>query len=196
MRGTPSSGKSFAAKKLADETGGKIFSTDDFFGTSPEEYKTNTAKAMADNRMGYYHMQNQMNVIQAMKRGESPLIVDNTNTTKKEMAPYVLAAKKFGYAVRFVEPSDIQAPWMRFGIPEILKTKDPNRLQWAASKLAFKSKDTHNVPQNVILKMLARFEPEPRLGDFDDPAILKRIHPAIKRELGIEDDPRPVISLN
>ena len=120
-----------------------------------------------------------------MKIGQSPIIIDNTNTTKSECAPYFIAGKKFGYEVRFVEPSDVQSPWIRLGIPEILKTKDPNRLLWAASKLAYKSRETHNVPQDAILRMLTRFEPEPKPEDFDDPKLLKNIHPAVKRELGI-----------
>ena len=79
FRGTPSSGKSFAAKKLAQETGGVIFSTDDQFGTDPEEYKANISKAITDNKMGHYHMLNQMKAIEAMKIGQSPIIIDNTN---------------------------------------------------------------------------------------------------------------------
>ena len=185
MRGTPSSGKSFAAKKLAQETGGVIFSTDDQFGTDPEEYRTNISKAIADNKMGHYHMLNQMKAIEAMKSGKSPIIIDNTNTTRSECAPYFFAGKKFGYEVKFVEPSDVKSPWVQLGIPEILKTKDPDKLQLAASKLASKSKETHNVPQDAILKMLTRFEPEPKPEDFNDPNLTKYIHPNIKKELGL-----------
>jgi NEDD4-binding protein 2 len=186
FRGTPSSGKSFAARKLAQETGGVIFSTDDQFGTDPEEYRTNISKAIADNKMGHYHMLNQIKTIEAMKSGQSPIIIDNTNTTKAEILPYFLASKKFGYEVKFVEPSDAKSPWMQLGIPELLKTKDPNELQLAASKLASRSKETHNVPQEAILRMLSRFEPEPKPEDFDDPNLAKRMHPAVKKELGLE----------
>lgn len=186
MRGVPSGGKSFAARKLAQETGGVIFSTDDQFGADAEEYRTNISKAIADNKMGHYHMLNQIKAIEAMKSGQSPIIIDNTNTTKSEMTPYFLAGKKFGYEVKFVEPSDVKSPWMQLGIPELLKTKDPNELQLAASKLASRSKETHNVPQEAILRMLSRFEQEPKPEDFDDLNLAKRMHPAVKKELGLE----------
>ncbi len=86
LRGVPGSGKSFKAKELAGNTG-VIFSTDEFWGTDPETYRKNWDQAIADNnylsKLDEYHNKNYQRTVDALKRGISPIIVDNTNILKK-----------------------------------------------------------------------------------------------------------------
>ena len=51
---------------------------------------------------GKNHVWNQKNVLDAMEREVDVIIVDNTNTLRKEAAPYVMLAGIFGYTVEAV----------------------------------------------------------------------------------------------
>lgn len=129
VRGISGSGKSTLAKQLAGTTG-KIFSTDDQFMSPEGEYKFDPSL------LGKHHQTNQNLAKEAMQQGISPIVIDNTNTTMKEMQPYVLLAKEFGYKVQFQEPT---TPW-KFDAEELAK------------------RNKHGVPLHVIQRMLQRWE--------------------------------------
>ena len=141
LRGISGSGKSTLAKSLFAEHGlsellqlnprERIFSADDYFvNKQTQQYEFDGAK------IGRAHEWNQRRAFDAMGKGLSPLVVDNTNTQLWEMKPYVEVALQHGYAVLVREP---QTPW----------AKD-------ASELA--KRNIHSVPLESIQRMLARWE--------------------------------------
>lgn len=133
-RGVAGSGKSSLAKELGK--GGVVFSSDDFF-MQGGKYNFNA------NQLGIAHLWNQNRVKDAMEKNEPLIVVDNTNTRLVECSPYVKLAKKYGYDVEFAEPN-----WS----PE-LKTPEE---KWNYDFI--KGKSVHNVPDEVIKKMIDRFE--------------------------------------
>ena len=96
MRGVSGSGKSTVAKALAVATGATIFSTDALFVGADGVYRFDPKK------LGYNHQQNVSLVETAMIDGVEKIIVDNTNTMRSEMKPYVELAQKYGYNVQYV----------------------------------------------------------------------------------------------
>lgn len=131
MRGCPGSGKSTLAKSIIKSTLGDdykqyIFSTDDFF---VRQFTFNPA------RLSEAHAWNQQRVIDAVKKGKSPIIVDNTNLELWEMKPYVSVAVAHGY---FVEPLEPFTAW-RYNVGELSK------------------KNIHNVSRQHIKNMMDRF---------------------------------------
>ena len=102
MQGGSASGKSFVAEALCChyiESGhdSVICSTDDFwYLDNPNIYGFDFKK------LGEAHQWNKDNVRNHMSDGVASIIVDNTNTTKKEAQPYIDMAKEFGYEVRVV----------------------------------------------------------------------------------------------
>ncbi|XP_066910345.1 NEDD4-binding protein 2-like 1 [Clytia hemisphaerica] len=99
LRGLPGSGKTTRAMELTnDATLGVILATDDFF-TKDGVYTYN--KKM----IGKAHQWNQERTKLSMEACITPICIDNTNTQKFEMKPYVLMADKYGYQVSIVEPT-------------------------------------------------------------------------------------------
>ena len=133
-RGVPGSGKSTIAKQYT--TPENIYSTDDYWGP---EYKFDIA------RIGVAHLWNQDRVVDAMRAGKTPIVVDNTNTVWREIEPYALAAVRLGYRVIFLEPN---SPWWH-----AFKSGDV-----VAATKAFAEKNVHKVPLYVIEKMIARWQ--------------------------------------
>ncbi len=163
MRGVPSSGKSFDAKRLAGEHG-LIFSTDDQWGKGIEEYKANWAKAKKEDNvgslLGRYHRLNLELAVGAMKRGASPVVIDNTNIKKRDVRPYVEAGFQYDYDVRIEEPTSKW--WAETKV--ILGQKDNKQeLDRAAERL--EGRNSHGVPKSIILKMLQRWH-DLRIEDF------------------------------
>jgi len=90
MRGLPGSGKSTMAKNMAGATG-RVVSADDFFMVDGE-YRFDVAK------LGEAHGQCMRRAIEHVQRDvEAPLVVDNTNISNVEIAPYVLLAQAYGW---------------------------------------------------------------------------------------------------
>src|SRR5690348_10948558 len=97
MRGLPGSGKSTLAKKIYDEfirfkKTSVICSTDDFFIVDGE-YRFDPKK------LGHNHRQNFLKAQQAVIDCINCVIIDNTNTTLKEVRPYAEIALEADYAV-------------------------------------------------------------------------------------------------
>ena len=133
MRGLPGSGKSTRARELQEK--GVIHSTDTYF-TNPltGEYKFDFKKTKE------YHQNNLEAAIESMEAGISPVIIDNTNTQRWEFQKYLDAAEEFGYDVK-------------------IETLDPtNYSEDFIKELAERQKKTHNVPEQVIIDMLKRWE--------------------------------------
>ncbi|VVC91409.1 unnamed protein product, partial [Leptidea sinapis] len=137
MRGAPGSGKSFKARELVQMTVGSVnesyhrhvFSTDDFFmcGGVYKFDKMNLHDA---------HLWNQNKAFEAMSKGFSPVIIDNTNIHIWDIEPYVKNGVKNGYLIYIVEPD---TPW----------AKNAQRLF---------QKNCHNVPLHSIQRMLDNYE--------------------------------------
>jgi predicted kinase len=136
-RGISGSGKSTLAKSLAPKE--NIFSTDDLFMVDGE-YKFDPTK------LGLYHKMNQERVEDAMIKGISPIVADNTNTQSWEIQPYVKLADKHGYKVELKEPN---TPW-KFDSKELAR------------------RNTHGVPEESIKKMIDRYQHNITVNDIRD----------------------------
>ena len=135
MRGLPGSGKSTSARAIAEEDGGIVLSADDFFMVDGEYL-------FRRELLGEAHLYNQERVEKAMQMGITPVVVDNTNITASETNVYVRLASKFGYSVKYAEP---QTAW-KFDVKELAR------------------RNAHGVPEDVIQRMLDRWQPTDRLG--------------------------------
>ncbi|CAH1176426.1 unnamed protein product [Phaedon cochleariae] len=138
LRGLPGSGKSFLARKILESTIGfdtnyklHVFSTDDYFCQNSSGEFTYDVKQL-DNA----HKWNQSRVFQAVSRGFSPVIIDNTNTQIWEMKPYVIMASDFGYQVDILEPDT----------------------HWCFDYKELSKRNAHGVGKAKIQDMLARYE--------------------------------------
>lgn len=139
MRGLPGSGKSTKAKKLAGRFG-QVFSADDCFMDREGNYNFNR------NKLGYAHKWNQKRALISFDAKIPIIIIDNTNTTLREMRaylPHIEQAKLRGYQVRIEEPD---THW-RFDVGELHK------------------RGTHNVPLTSIQTMLNRYVKDVALED-------------------------------
>ncbi|XP_060680660.1 NEDD4-binding protein 2 isoform X1 [Hemiscyllium ocellatum] len=104
MRGPPGSGKSTLARMLVQQgPNGMIFSTDDYFCR-------NGRYQFDPGLIGKAHEWNQKRAKEAMEKGYSPVIIDNTNTQAWEMKSYITMAVKHNYNVVFREPDT----WWKF----------------------------------------------------------------------------------
>lgn len=96
LSGLPGGGKSTLARKLAKEDTSIICSADDYFISRTGEYIFNRDK------IGTAHKRCQQKVQNLISFGSPLIIVDNTNTTIKEMNPYVEMASEAGYDVQLI----------------------------------------------------------------------------------------------
>lgn len=153
MKGPPGCGKSHKAARL----GGTIFSTDNFFmkngGYKFDPKKLYTAHTWTQNRAR-----------EAMQRGITPVVIDNTNCRIRDAIPYVVMAKQYQY---FPEIIESDSPWWA-EIKNLLLDRSLNQDKIAdwADKLAngFKFegkiiKNVHKVPVEAIKKFFDRYSP-------------------------------------
>src|SRR3990167_3573012 len=127
LRGLPGSGKSDIAKKLVEN--GIIHSTDDFL------IKNGKYEFDRDNIVKY-HYYNLMSSIRSMKKGISPIIIDNTNITAYSCINYVEQGKMYGYEIVIIEPDTSWA----FDVEELVK------------------RNSHNVRRETIIDMLQKYD--------------------------------------
>lgn len=127
MRGLPGSGKSKRAKELVGN--GIIHSVDEY------HVKDGIYKFDID-KIGYYHYLNFMASLESIKRGITPIVIDNTNITASNCRNYVDAARTYGYEVQVIEPN---TEWA-FNLDELVK------------------RNTHGAPREVIESMLFTYE--------------------------------------
>lgn len=135
LSGCSGSGKSHHAAQLVENESGlsRICSADYFF-MSGDKYTFDPS------RLGEVHSQCFRLFLSYMKKdsGIDLIVVDNTNTTPVEIAPYMLAAEAFGYA------------------PEIITFFPPGVGVIAAHVYAEKcaARNTHGVPLLTIRRQL------------------------------------------
>ncbi|XP_056121037.1 NEDD4-binding protein 2 isoform X2 [Rhinichthys klamathensis goyatoka] len=98
LRGAPGSGKTTLANAMVTQNpGGVVLSTDEYF-------IQNGQYQFEPNLLGEAHEWNHQRAKDAFEKGQSPIIIDNTNMQCWEMKPYVAMALKHGYKVLFREP--------------------------------------------------------------------------------------------
>lgn len=145
MRGLPSCGKSFTAKKLTAD-GGVICETDAFFYTQVGDDPT-VFDYQAE-RMEEARSWNLKRFREALEAGESPIVVDRGNSRSEESKAYILLAYQYDYSVELKEP---ESEWWA-EIRVLLKYKQltqPVLYQWA-EQLAKLNRRTHRVPAATI----------------------------------------------
>jgi predicted kinase len=159
MRGVPGSGKSHLALRLAGDPS-KVFSTDEFFERMEGGYAANWKM----DRLFPAHKWNQRRVREAMQRGISPVVVDNTNIRIKEARPYVEMGVQYQY---HMEIRESDSPWWA-EISLLLQNKGLNseKIKEWANKLATGFdhsgviiKNVHGVPFDAIHRMLTALNP-------------------------------------
>lgn len=133
MRGPSGAGKSTKAKELG--ISGTTLSTDDFWMKDGQYIYDPKKKSEA-------HIWNQQRTRECLKKGISPIIVDNTNIEAWEMKPYVYMAQEFGYQVQIV----------------------PVEVKNTPKELAQRNK--HGVPENVIQEMINKYNPNIGVRDI------------------------------
>lgn len=119
-RGLPGSGKSTFAKEHFP--GYRHFEADMYFINENGEYIFDASKLSEAHKWCFNNTENVMSF-------GMPLIVTNTFTTEKELAPYIDLAKKYNYQL----------------ISVIVEHRHEN-------------KNIHNVPQEILEKMKDRFQ--------------------------------------
>jgi len=99
MRGVPGSGKSTLAATL-----GTNFSADAIIEALPGLYTQNWNRERCDRA----HAICRWKVWEAMKKGITPLVIDNINISRKLALPYAKMAKEWDYEVEIRESN---TPW-------------------------------------------------------------------------------------
>lgn len=141
LRGPSGTGKSTLAKTLGVK---QVFSADDYF-MQGDNYVFNPDK------LGIAHGNCKSLTLKAMYHGVSPIAVDNTFTTKKEIKPYVELANRYDYKVEFVEPNwspelrNEDGTWNADFIEKM--QQNPDRVKMNKS-----------LPRNVVDKMVNRYQ--------------------------------------
>lgn len=135
LRGLPGSGKSHLAKTITDVTLGPgdnshhILSADDYFNQA--------GRYLYDSkRVSDAHEWNQHRAFQAMSRGLSPVLIDNTNIKMWEMKPYAMMATDYGYLIEILEPDTC----------------------WAFNDKELAKKNIHGVPKSTIKEKLEMYD--------------------------------------
>jgi len=109
-----------------------VLSTDDYHYNASGEY------VFQPDQLGKFHAQNLHRFIEACNTGTKCIIVDNTNITNLERAPYYSVAKAFNYNVTIV-------------------LFNPRNLDWRDhQELAMRNK--HGVPLAAIRRQCEKFE--------------------------------------
>jgi predicted kinase len=110
------------------------------------------------------HIRNSNEFKAAVDLGITPVIVDNTNTTIREMKSYVEYANAAGYEILIQEPDSPHWKQYRGYLTDKYGNKD--KIAEFAQLLA--SKNTHGVPLDSIEKMLARWQHNVTVKDILD----------------------------
>lgn len=94
LRGIPGAGKSRFVR--GQYPGATVLSTDDYFVGADGVYWFNPAD------IGLAHGRCFRLFIEALQRGDSQVVVDNTATSIAEIAPYVLGSQAYGYDAEII----------------------------------------------------------------------------------------------
>lgn len=132
MCGLQGSGKSHLTAQICETSNvfHNVCSTDDFWTIGgPYDFQPKL--------LGAAHKWNQGRVIAAMRCNVQLIVVDNTNMTAWERAPYLEFAQLFGYEVQYMVP---ETPWA-----------------WNPDECH--KKQMHGVPLEGIWRRLGQWEP-------------------------------------
>ncbi len=92
LRACPGAGKTkLAGSLLAMHGGGRMFAADDYFVQPDGSYVFDRGA------LHQAHAQCRKNTEQALRDGVEVVVVHNTNTTEKEIAPYLRMGEEYGY---------------------------------------------------------------------------------------------------
>ena len=131
LRGLPGSGKSHTSLYQLGNKPWFIFATDDYW-LRPDDFYDFNYELITE-----AHKWNQKRVFDAMNTSpQYDIMVDNVNTTIREMMPYIMLAQQFEYEVELVESN---APW-KYDVEECY------------------NRNTHGVPYSTILRMYHEWE--------------------------------------
>lgn len=150
MRGVPGSGKSAEALRLAGGDRSKVFSVDDYFGEG-EDYEVpgEVIELRAARRWNYARVED------AVRRGVSPVVADETHLKPSLARPYFEIAARHGYRTEIREPG---SPWWR-EIKPLLGDKDGNEAELLRWSQTLGGKNLHGVKPESIYKMLRDYKP-------------------------------------
>ena len=141
MRGLPGSGKSHLAKQLSE--GGSLISTDN----APDLYEEiDGVQVFHPEKLHQAHRYALQQAITEMKKGTSPIVIDNTNVKAWEIKPYVEMGLKHGYSIKYQEP---QSPWWTENFKENMTNEEKDNLAKILSE-----KNEHGVLYEGIRKRL------------------------------------------
>jgi predicted kinase len=95
--GLPGSGKSTKAKTIVGD--GAIHSTDDVISSMFDysQFFKDMAEKNNFDSLHMMHMLNLQNAIISMHKGITPIIIDNTNLSRRDMKPYIEVALELGF---------------------------------------------------------------------------------------------------
>lgn len=145
MRGIPGSGKSTKAQEIARkhlENGGKsvaICSTDDY-------HMEGGKYVFKPDRLGDFHVRNQLRAYEYCRNGIELVIVDNTNIKRRDMNIYINNSKSCGYEIEEVIIGEDEL-MSDFNSPIFT-----DYIQMCAER------NTHGVPGDVIDRMARTFQ--------------------------------------
>jgi predicted kinase len=165
MRGPSGTGKSTTARSLVNNDPTKIFSSDDFFYLEPspgpydfrhpETYNHEVYKKNWNvNKLYAAHQWNLRRAEDAMNKGISPIVIDNTNLRQREAKPYAELAQTYNYNIEIKEPESIE--WKET-LP-LLQDKKTNQSEIESQADKF-TRNLHGVPKDTIVKMLHKYQP-------------------------------------
>ena len=137
IRGIPGSGKSSIAEEYASK-GYAVLSTDDYFTDANGLYVFDGSK------ISIAHAWNRGRARLLLSAGILNIVIDNTNTQAWEYSTYIDLAKTHKYDVKIIRV--------------IAVNKDGDEIQRANF---YSANNRHNVPLDVITKMIARFTDDP-----------------------------------
>lgn len=150
MRGLPSTGKSFSARRLVSE-GGIVLETDQYFythvGTDPEHYDYSEALLPLAREWLFDQF------AAAIGSGVTPIVVDRGNGQNPESSRFARYAVDHGYDVQLREP---ESEWWQ-ELRVLLKYRehlDSRVLDLWSQRLAERSRSTHRVPESTIRRWM------------------------------------------
>jgi len=161
MRGLPSSGKSWTARRLAGSKG-RVLETDEYFytqaGEDPARYDWQAELLPAAQRWNFDRF------VKAIADQVSPIVVDRGNSWNEETRKYAQYAMDGGYCVELREP---ESPWWQ-AIRVLLKYKDVTTTilhQWA-DRLAEMSQFSHRLPGMTIRHLMDNWKHDLTIEDI------------------------------
>lgn len=153
MRGLPSSGKSYTAKRLAGKTG-VVCETDEYFyakvGTDPSKYDYREELMEEAERWNVERFRN------AVDGGRTPIVVDRGNSLSIDSQIYARYAVEHGYTVQLKEPESVW--WQELRV--LLKYKGYTKpvLDVWAERLAAVSRAAYRVSVSTIHRRMGRWK--------------------------------------